>query len=169
MVETTSAATGGGGQRPVLLRPGWWPVAAAEEMTVAEAASAMAEAVAVMQVMMEAAAVAGVAGWCVIAALRPARPPPSCRLNRANIWGAPRFRSAETRLRGVKAPQKPVFVYSNKFKYKNRHFHPPTAGARRPDLHYVAFCSTQGQEPLVRARVAVEELFVRETDSLVLS
>ena len=58
---------------------------------------------------------------------------------------------------------------NNKFKYENRHFHPPTAGARRPDLHYVAFCSTQGQEPLVRARVAVEELFVRETDSLVLS
>ena len=32
--------------------------------------------------------------------------------------------------------------------------------------HFVAFCSTPGQEPLVRARVAVEELIVRETDSL---
>ena len=32
--------------------------------------------------------------------------------------------------------------------------------------HFVAFCSTPGQEPLVRARVAVEESFVPETDSL---
>ena len=32
--------------------------------------------------------------------------------------------------------------------------------------HYVAFCSTPGQEPLVRAGVAVEETFVPETDSL---
>ena len=35
-----------------------------------------------------------------------------------------------------------------------------------PRAHFVAFCSTPGQEPLVRARVAVEESFVPETDSL---
>ena len=38
--------------------------------------------------------------------------------------------------------------------------------AKRVREHFVAFCSTPGQEPLVRARVAVEESFVPETDSL---
>ena len=37
---------------------------------------------------------------------------------------------------------------------------------RATSRHYVAFCSTPGQEPIVRARGAVEEFFVRETDSL---
>ena len=63
MVETTSVAMGGGGQSPAVLRLGWWPVAEAEEMTAAEAVSAMAVEVAVMEVAAAAAmAVRGALG-----------------------------------------------------------------------------------------------------------
>ena len=52
-------------QRPAVLGLGWWQVAAAAEMTGSEAASAMAEAVAVM---VAASAPGGVARWCIMAA-----------------------------------------------------------------------------------------------------
>ena len=60
MVETTPAAIGGGIQRPAVLAIWWRQVASAAEKRAAEAASAMAEAVAVM-VELEAAAVAEMA------------------------------------------------------------------------------------------------------------
>ena len=57
-VELAPAVMRDGVQRPAVLGFGWWQVASAAAMTGLEAASAMAEAVAVM---VEAAAVAGMA------------------------------------------------------------------------------------------------------------
>ena len=61
-VELAPAVMRDGVQRPAVLGLGWWQVASAVEMAAAEAASAMAEAVAVM---VQVSAVAGVAWWCI--------------------------------------------------------------------------------------------------------
>ena len=57
-------------QRPAVLGLGWWQVAAAAEMTGSEAASAMAEAVAVMVV---AAAAVEMARLCIMEAVHSQR------------------------------------------------------------------------------------------------